>query len=125
MRSGSVSGMSLSFIGRATASAVMAATLIVGFAAAPARAAAPVVDVFCESIGHFHVLCDVTITGGTAPFTIQWFYNGTYFPGYDNRTFTGWGCTTSGPNSYKAVVTDATGLSGTDSSGTLCRSGNP
>lgn len=98
---------------------------MIGFAATPAHAAAPTVDVFCESLGRLHVLCERTITGGTAPFTTKWFYNGNYFAAYDNKQFTGWSCTLSGPNSYKAVVTDAAGLSATDTSGVGCISGNP
>jgi hypothetical protein len=128
--------MSLNILGRATVPVTIMAAIMVGLVPAPAPAAppqadsvhvasAPVVDVFCESLGHYRVLCERTITGGTAPYTTKWYYNGNYFPSYDNKAFTGWSCTLAGPNQYKAVVTDATGLSGTDTSGVGCRSGNP
>lgn len=105
------------------------AAIMIGLAPAPAQAAAPqaapTVDVLCESLGRYRVLCERTITGGTAPFTTQWSYNGNYFPAYDNKAFTSWACSISGPNSYLAVVTDATGLTASDTSGVGCRSGNP
>ncbi len=114
--------MSLSTLGRVA----FAAAIMIGLAPAPASAAsAPVVDVFCESLGRYRVLCERTITGGTAPFYTRWYYNGGYFPAYDNKTFTGWACTIGGTNQYMAVVTDAAGLSASDTSGVGCRSGNP
>jgi hypothetical protein len=106
----------------ATAALMTAAGLV---SASPAHAAAPTVDVFCESLGHYAVLCQRTIAGGVAPYKTRWYYNGNYFAGQDDKAYTSWSCTLSGPNSYTAVVYDATGASGTDSSGVGCRSGNP
>lgn len=109
------------FLSRTT---VVAAIMIAAFPA-PARAAAPVVDVFCESLGRYRVLCERTIVGGTAPFNTKWYYNGIYIAAHENKAFAGFSCSISGPNSYHAVVTDATGASGSDTSGVGCRSGNP
>jgi hypothetical protein len=118
-----VSGMSLRIPGRAVFAAAIMLSL---FPAAPAQAASPVaVDVFCESLGRYRVLCERTISGGTAPFVTKWYYNGSYFAAYENKAFTSWSCTLTGPNQYQAVVTDAAGLSATDTSGVGCRSGNP
>ncbi|MBB5866989.1 hypothetical protein F4553_000368 [Allocatelliglobosispora scoriae] len=106
----------------ATAALLAAAGLV---PASPAHAAALTVDVSCESLGHYAVLCERTIAGGVAPFKTRWYYNGNYFAGQDDKAFTSWSCTLSGPNSYKATVTDAVGASATDTSGVGCRSGNP
>jgi hypothetical protein len=113
--------MSLSFLGRVT----VAAALMIPLVPAPAQAATVAVDVFCEALGRYRVLCERTITGGTAPFTTKWYYNGLYFSAYDNKAFTGFSCSIPGPNSYMAVVTDATGASASDTSGVGCISGNP
>jgi hypothetical protein len=115
--------MSLRILGRVT----IAAALMIGLApAVSAQAAAPLgVDVFCESLGRYRVLCERTISGGTAPFTTKWYYNGIYFAAHDNKAFAGFSCSISGPNSYLAVVTDATGAAASDTSGVGCRSGNP
>jgi hypothetical protein len=122
--------MSLSILGRITIRIGIAAAAIIAPApahaqAAPVTPAAVGVDVFCESLGRYRVLCERTIIGGTAPFTTKWYYNGAYFAAYENKSFTGWSCTLSGPNQYTAVVIDATGLSAGDTSGVGCRSGNP
>ncbi|MDI1463387.1 hypothetical protein QEZ54_20615 [Catellatospora sp. KI3] len=93
--------------------------------ASPAQAAALAVDVTCESLGHYAVLCERTITGGTGPYTTRWYYNGAYFASQDNKAFTSWSCSTTKSNQYKAVVVDALGASATDTSGVACRSGNP
>jgi hypothetical protein len=117
-----VGGMSLRIFVRAA----FAAVIMVGLAPIPAQAASPLaVDVFCEPLGRYRVLCERTITGGTAPYVTKWYYNGNYFAAYDNKTFTSWSCTLAGPNQYKAVVTDAVGLSATDTSGVQCLSGLP
>lgn len=122
--------MSLRILGRITIRIGIATAAVIALAASPAQAA-PVtpaavgVDVFCESLGRYRVLCERTIIGGTAPFTTKWYYNGAYFAAYENKAFTGWSCTLSGPNQYTAVVIDATGLSASDTSGVGCRSGNP
>jgi hypothetical protein len=114
--------MSLHTVGRAT----VAAALMIALAPAPARAAASLaVDVFCESLGRYRVLCERTIIGGTAPFNTKWYYNGIYIAAHENKAFAGFSCTLSGPNSYRAVVSDAGGLSASDTSGVGCRSGNP
>lgn len=114
--------MSLRTLGRAT----LLAAVLAGLAPAPAHAASPpVVDVFCEALGRYRVLCERTITGGTAPYLTRWYYNGSYFAAYDGDTFTSWSCTLSGPNQYTAVVTDAAGLTATDSSSVRCVSGAP
>lgn len=124
---GNLGGMSLSILGRITltAAAILALAPAPAAQASPPTTAAVGVDVFCESLGRYRVLCERTIIGGTAPFTTKWYYNGAYFAAYENKAFTGWSCTLSGPNQYTAVVIDATGLSASDASGVGCRSGNP
>ncbi|MBV1856018.1 hypothetical protein [Catellatospora tritici] len=93
--------------------------------AAPAQAAVLAVDVTCESLGHYAVLCERTITGGVGPFKTRWYYNGNYFSSQDDKAFTNWSCSTTSGNQYKALVVDALGASATDTSGVGCRSGNP
>ncbi|WP_212823546.1 hypothetical protein [Catellatospora sp. TT07R-123] len=109
-------------LARLAAVALLAAA---GIAQASPAQAAPAVDVTCESLGHYAVLCERTITGGTAPFKTRWYYNGAYFASQDDKAFTSWGCSTTSGNQYKAVVVDALGASATDTSGAACRSGNP
>jgi hypothetical protein len=94
--------------------------------AAPAQAAGPlIVDISCEPLSRLHVLCISTVSGGTAPYTRNWFYNDRYFPSQDNKTTTSWSCTPSGPNKYTLAVIDANFQIAFDTTGSGCNSGNP
>jgi hypothetical protein len=94
--------------------------------AAPARAADPVVvDIACEPLSRYRVLCFSTISGGTGPYTLNWFYNDRYFPSQDNKIITAWSCSTSGPNKYTLAVIDASFQIAFDTTGSGCNSGNP
>lgn len=114
----------LRILGRAALTlAVVASGITI---AAPARAVEPlVVDVFCEPLGRYRVLCEGTVTGGTPPYTRNWFYNDRYFPTQDNKTFTSWSCSTGIVNRYTMAVTDSEFQIAFDAGGSGRQSGNP
>jgi hypothetical protein len=110
-------------LGRATVALVaMAAGMAV---ATPAQAAGPViVDISCEPTTAYHVICFSTVSGGTGPYTRNWFYNDRYFPSQDNKSTTSWSCTPGGTNKYTLAAIDATSQIAFDTTGSGCNSGN-
>lgn len=106
--------------------AVALAAVASGMAVAvPAHATGPViVDISCEPTTARHVICFSTVSGGTAPYTRNWFYNDRYFSSQDNRMITSWSCTPGGTNKYTLAVIDANFEIAFDATESGCNSGN-
>ncbi|MGY0233055.1 hypothetical protein [Longispora urticae] len=100
----------------------VAGAMLVG--AAPAQASTLSATQFCESIRN-SILCEATVAGGTAPYTIKWYFNGYYFSQHDNKRFVSWGCQPYTTPQSKIVVTDAAGASVTKITNQRCTGGAP
>ncbi|GIG59502.1 hypothetical protein Lfu02_38740 [Longispora fulva] len=107
-------------LGSLALAAGVAGAVLVG--ASPAQATTLTASQTCEPI-RYSMFCEASVSGGTAPYTIKWYFNNYYFPQYDNRTYVSWGC--SGSNTSKIVVTDAAGGTVTKSSTRTCTGGAP
>jgi len=69
--------------------------------AAPAQAATHIVS--CES-GYGNIACDLE---GPAADSVRWSLNGTYIPGWDNKTSVFTSCVVGRSYTFKATVTTA------------------
>jgi hypothetical protein len=109
----------LSRVARLATAITAAATIATLGLAAPAQAH-PEVVVRCESAPNSQHGCSVSIRFAVQPVQIRWYINGTHVTKLNDLISWFRGCARGEPVTSKAVVTDATGGSDSDSDTVIC-----
>jgi len=78
------------------------------------------VSLNCEGTGDYAYVCDQFTSGGTAPYAVKWYVNGSYVSGYDNYESISRACNPNIQTNVKVVATDANGATGQASRGVVC-----